>query len=474
MMKETPDIFPDFVRKKFRGSGKAREQQSKLNSGAAPPLYRLPENLRQQIYPGPKTRSVYPGSRSRKLLGEQATEANIMEKNIYTVSALNRSAKRLLENQFPLIWVDGEISNFVSPGSGHWYFSLKDKTAQIRCAMFRSHNNALKFQPENGMHVVMRAKVSLYEGRGDFQLIVNHMEEIGFGALQRAFEQLKQKLFKAGLFDKKHKKTLPAFPKTIGVVTSPTGAAIQDILSVLKRRFPYANVMIYPALVQGNQAADTIVQAIKIANQQKTCDVLLLARGGGSIEDLWPFNEEIVAQAIFDSLIPIVTGIGHEIDFTIADFVADHRAPTPSAAAEFITPDQQELLQQIQNYRLRLQNNIHKRIEQKQLLFDGLTRRLQQCHPLHRLLEQTQRLDRLQQALFTAQKRLLEQKQTQLKTIARALNSVSPLATLQRGYSIVTNSMNQIIKDSQSIKIGENITVRLAKGKLQASVNHVE
>ena len=267
------------------------------------------------------------------------------ERDIYTVSDLNARARVILEECFKTIWVSGEISNLAKPNSGHLYFSLKDERAQVRCAFFRNSQRGLRFTPENGQHVLVQAQVSFYAARGDFQLIVSQMEMAGAGALQVAFEQLKQRLHKEGLFSQAHKKKLPLFPKCLGIITSPTGAAIRDILKVLQRRFSSIPIIIYPTLVQGDKAADQISMAIQRATQRKECDVLILARGGGSLEDLWPFNEEKVARAMFHCPIPIVTGIGHEIDVTIADFVADQRASTPSAAAEMVSPNQQEQMQ---------------------------------------------------------------------------------------------------------------------------------
>src|SRR3990167_3374727 len=264
-------------------------------------------------------------------------------KEIYTVSELNADARALLEGTFDRLWIEGEISNFVAPGSGHWYFSLKDANAQVRCALFKGSQRKINFTPKNGMHVLLRAGVSLYEARGEFQLIADFMEERGEGKLRRAFEILKKKLETAGWFSEEHKKEITEYPQCIGVVTSPTGAAIRDILHVLKRRYPCVPVIIYPTLEQGETAAPAIAKAIHLANQRKECDVLIVARGGGSLEDLWPFNEEVTAKAIYESKLPIISGVGHEIDFTIADFVADVRAPTPSAAAEIAVPDRTEI-----------------------------------------------------------------------------------------------------------------------------------
>jgi len=396
-----------------------------------------------------------------------------MQEHIFTVSELNQLTRDLLESHFSRIWVEGEISNFVCPSSGHWYFSLKDKSAQVRCAMFRGHNNRTNFKPENGMHVILFARPGLYEGRGDFQLIVEKIEEVGFGRLQRAFEELKQKLAKEGLFDQANKKPLPKFPKKIGVVTSPTGAAIRDILSVLKRRFPLPPIIVYPSLVQGDAAAKQIAATIKIANQRKECDVLIVARGGGSIEDLWSFNEEIVARAIFVSQIPIISGIGHEIDSTIADFVADHRAPTPSAAAEFVSPNKQEILQQLQKTKQRLHYSINKFCEYQHVVLKNLTNQIKQFHPIQQLQDKTQQLDLIEQKLIAAQYKLLETKQTKFQLLFQALNTISPLATLQRGYAIVTNKQNTVVRNTSEVKVGEKLNTKLATGKLQCTVEQI-
>ena len=286
----------------------------------------------------------------------------VLERDIFSVSRLVRETRSVLESSFPLLWIEGEISNFSRPASGHMYFSLKDEAAQVRCAMFRGKNIHLRFKPENGMHVLVRVRPTLYETRGDFQLLIEHMEEAGLGALQRAFEELKTRLGKEGLFDTRSKQSIPVLPKQIGVITSPTGAAIRDILSVLKRRFPAIPVLIYPTAVQGENAATEIASMIKLADQRKECDVLVLARGGGSIEDLWAFNEEVVARAIHACETPLIAAIGHEVDFTIADFVADQRAPTPSAAAELITPDQHDFRQRLNKQFDRLNQQLNHQI----------------------------------------------------------------------------------------------------------------
>lgn len=395
----------------------------------------------------------------------------VQKQSIFTVSELNRSARYLLEDRFPSIWVEGEISNLVQHASGHWYFSLKDHAAQVRCAMFRSANQHLNFKVENGISVLVQAKVSLYENRGDFQLIVDHMEDAGLGLLQRKFEELKNKLEKQGLFATDHKKKLPEFPKTIGVITSPTGAAIRDILQILKRRYAIAHIIVYPTLVQGDLAADQIVEAIQVANQRGECDVIILARGGGSLEDLWPFNEEKVAHAIFESQLPIVTGIGHEIDFTIADFVADVRAPTPSAAAEMISPNQESLLSHLKQMQKRLIYNIQKPLDHVKKELIHLQKRLIQCHPKNQIEQQMQRIDRCEKALIQAQMRIIENKKNKLTILARAFNAMSPLNTLERGYSILMDKEEHVIYKTQQVKKGTEITARLSDGTIHCQVS---
>jgi exodeoxyribonuclease VII large subunit len=394
------------------------------------------------------------------------------DKTIFTVSQLNQLAHSVLADCFSSVWVEGEISNFICANSKHWYFSLKDRHAQVRCVMFYSSQKSVKFKPENGMHVLLRASASLYENRGDFQLIVDHVEEIGFGALQRAFEQLKLKLQKEGLFDESFKKPLPTLPKRIGVITSPTGAAIRDVLSVLKRRFPLVQIIIYPSQVQGKEAANELVQAIQTANTRCECDVLILCRGGGSIEDLWPFNEEIVARAIFASDIPIISGVGHEIDFTIADFVADQRAPTPSAAAEIAVPDLQKLLQQFTQQQRQLIDQAFKKIEQLQLHLNRLNSSLILLSPQNQLRQKTQRVDQLEKMFLLSEQRLLEKKNLQLENVVKALNAMNPLAILQRGFSVLYNQKDQVIRSANTVQVGDSIKARLSEGTLQCTVDH--
>lgn len=434
---------------------------------------------------------------------------------IFTVSRLNRDVRFLLEDSFPLLWIEGEISNFSVPQSGHWYFSLKDSVAQVRCAMFRPQNRKLNFIPKDGSHVLIKARVSLYEGRGEFQLLIEHLEEAGEGRLQQEFEKLKKRLFDAGLFDPAHKKKLPLMPQTIGVITSPTGAAIRDILSVLKRRFSCANIIIYPTLVQGELAANNIVEAIQIAAMRKECDVLILSRGGGSLEDLWPFNEEKVAHAIFNCPIPLISGVGHEVDFTIADFVADQRAATPSAAAELVVPHCEELLEALQQSKFAFLRLIKQPLQHFQKTLEWMQTHLMQQHPKRKLTERTQRLDlcemtltrlmtaRIQhnklqlQALqarllqtapqYTIQDirhtlqdqltnlhfhlhHLLRLRQEKLSVLAGKLDGLSPLLTLQRGFAIVTDQKKRVLVDACQVGVGEKVEVQLMKGKLVCEV----
>ena len=435
------------------------------------------------------------------------------EQSVYAVSELSNLAKDLLEGRFARVCIAGEISNLACPSSGHWYFSLKDDKAQIRCAMFRGQNRRVPWQPDNGQQVLVYGKISLYTPRGDFQLIAEELEEAGIGALRRAFEQLKKRLAQEGLFATEHKQILPDLPQRIGIITSATGAALQDSLNVLKRRFACANVIIYPSLVQGEQAATHIVKAIQTANRRDECDVLLLVRGGGSLEDLWPFNEEVVARAIAASQLPIVTGVGHEIDTTIADYVADFSCPTPSAAAEIVTPDAQELSWQIQQSKQQLIRLIHHTIKNQQQHLQLLQSKL--IHPQQHIREQAQRLDLLEQRLHQCQHKQLQQAKIRLQQLsarlqhpqlqisqannrcqqlrqqlnhhmqqhlqqqkhslnhlAARLHTLSPLATLQRGYAIASNAANgKIINSAEQITSGDKLRVRLAHDELLCTVD---
>ncbi len=448
------------------------------------------------------------------------TSPTLPQRDIFSVSRLVRESKAVLEGSFPLLWVEGEISNLARPASGHIYFTLKDEAAQVRCAMFKMRVAHLGFRPANGQRVTARVRVSLYEARGEFQLITEQMEEAGFGALQRKFEALKNRLGREGLFNTEQKQPIPSLPKRIGVITSPSGAAIRDILTILKRRFPAVPVVIYPVQVQGESAKEEIAAALKLAARRNECDVLILSRGGGSLEDLWAFNEEVVARAIFDCPIPVVSGVGHEIDTTIADFVADLRAPTPSAAAELITPDQYELRQTLDRQQLRLSSALQRQLEQRQQQLDWLARRLQQCHPGERLQQQRERIGelagrlrraldnrlrhaeaqlltlnarlqrhnplpplqslqrrnrQLAQRLQQTQQRILDTRRQQLAAIGRALESVSPLATLERGYAIVQRSDDQhILTDAGHARVGDTVEAKLARGSLVCRVEKVK
>ncbi len=445
---------------------------------------------------------------------------DFQKREVYTVSRLVRETRVVLEGSFPLIWVSGEISNLAQPASGHIYFSLKDEIAQVRCAMFRMKRQRLRFEPRNGQQVLLRARVSLYETRGEFQLIAEHMEPAGEGALRIAFEQLKQKLAAEGLFDATHKIDLPVIPRQIGIITSPSGAAIRDLLTVLKRRFPALPVIIYPVQVQGEGAADQMTHMLQLANRRNECDLLILSRGGGSLEDLQAFNDEGLARAIHASGIPVVTGIGHEIDFTIADFVADHRAPTPSAAAELVSPDQAAWLRQlqqsgqrlnlIQTRRLRLlrealsalSNRLHRqhpnqRLQQRAQRFDELCQRLKKAQQLH-LVTREHRLEKLRSRLFrlspqqrierqrndyqryvqrlqqAVERRLLDGR-AKLSQLARDLDTLSPLNTLNRGYAIVSREQDKrIIRTSSEVNRGDRVRARLSQGGLVCRVEDID
>ena len=433
-----------------------------------------------------------------------------------SVSELNRQVKTLLEEGLAKLWVEGEISNLARPASGHLYFSLKDETSQIRCAYFRQRQRGPTINLRNGDQVLAFGRVSIYEARGEYQIIVEQLEAAGEGELRRRFEALKKKLQAEGLFDEERKKSLPALPQRIGVVTSPSGAAIRDILTVLKRRFPSIPVLIYPTLVQGETAGALISDAIATAVARNECDVLIIARGGGSLEDLWSFNEELVARAIHECPIPIVSAVGHEVDFTIADFVADVRAPTPSGAAEIIVPDQDEWLRSLTATAERFATLGRRYLEGKYQTVDWLSRRLTQSSPAATAARQSDWLRNLQQILTGAirhdlatrarnlevirsrlmqrspaisvnqsmhrlsslKQRLsgsgvaaLDRLTVRLRLAARTLDSVSPLATLNRGYAIVNDHQTgTILTDAAKVKPGSEISAKLAHGSLQAIV----
>ena len=450
-------------------------------------------------------------ARPGKLAGMSAPE-----RDVYTVGRLNREVRLLIEHGMPTLWVEGELTNFSRPASGHWYFTLKDRDAQVRCAMFRQRNSVLRFVPKDGQLVMARVRVGLYEPRGEYQLQVEHLEDSGIGALRREFERLKEKLQAEGLFASTLKRPLPTLPTRIGVVTSPSGAAIRDILNILARRFAAVPVVIYPTAVQGKDAVPQLLNAISQASTREECDVLIVARGGGSMEDLWAFNDEAVARAIRSAPMPVVTGIGHEIDFTIADFVADVRAPTPSGAAELVVPDSSMWRATLSKLSHRLQQTLARRLMDDRSSLQQLRRRLELTHPGHRVNQAAQKLDELTQRLGAAwalqrsqratrlhrlEARLAgvsprhhlealrarvtrldhrlrqtwlqewQQRQQRLALASRTLNAVSPLAVLDRGYALVTLAESgRLVQDPREAPIGTLIEARVANGKLRAQV----
>lgn len=436
--------------------------------------------------------------------------------NIFTVSRLNAEVRLLLENEMGIVWLVGEISNFSAPVSGHWYLTLKDSRAQVKCAMFRGNNRRVTFKPANGNQVLVKARLSLYEPRGDYQLIIESMQPEGDGRLQQEFEELKMKLAAEGLFAQTSKQPLPEHPKCVGIITSKTGAALYDILDVLKRRDPSLPIVIYPTMVQGEDAAIQIAQAIGRANSRNECDVLIVGRGGGSLEDLWCFNNEILARTISASQIPIISAVGHEVDVTIADFVADVRAPTPSAAAELVSRDNshkdqtlvarqhklasalryylaqqkqqaaqllhrlerqhpsyqlQRQSQQLDELDMRLQRAMQRFISVRQQAVERKHYRLQLNSPVKRLTQQKSKLERAEQKLLDAMDRNLLTVRHQLAMAAEKLEAVSPLATLKRGYSITQTEQGKVITQAEDVKTGDRLVTRLANGEIRSTVN---
>jgi exodeoxyribonuclease VII large subunit len=441
------------------------------------------------------------------------------QQHILQVSELTKKVRFLIESELNTVWLTGEISNFVAANSEHWYLSLKDSKSQVKCAMFKGHNRRVRITPRNGQQVLVRAKVSLYEPRGDFQLILEHMEDAGTGLLRQKFEQLKERLTHEGLFSLQYKKTLPKHITCVGVVTSPTGAAVKDIITVLQRRNPSIKVIIYPTLVQGESAVEHIIQAINVANQRNECDVLIVGRGGGSLEDLWCFNDEYVVRAIFASTLTIISAVGHEIDTTLSDYVADVRAATPSAAAELVSQDSDELCKHLQQLQQRLQNSIKQKQQYNQQQLRALQHRLAQVHPEQKLLQQQQKCDdltlrlqqtithklehlkqqpqhlseqlhylspaknisywqqttqQLEQRLINALQYKLTTSENRFSALIEQLHLVSPLATLARGYSITRNEREQVINSSKQVQKNEIINIQLSDGAIKAKVlcNH--
>jgi len=439
------------------------------------------------------------------------------QRKIYTVLEITSEIKHAVE-KFGIIWIQGEISNFKHHTSGHMYFSLKDDRAQIKAAFFRNNNCYLKFRPEDGLEVLVRGRLSVYEPRGDYQVIVEYMEPKGLGSLQLAFEQLKEKLRKEGLFDEAHKVALPLLPRKIGVVTSPTGAAIQDMLRILKRRNASLHVLVFPARVQGAGAAEEIASGVRYFNSRDDIDVIIVGRGGGSIEDLWAFNEEVVARAIYDSDVPVISAVGHEVDYTIADFVADLRAPTPSAAAEMVSGAREELLSTVQSLFGRLSQSARLLLEKKRSAmerlarsrafnaapnmirdleqrFDEATLRMQQAMTrftvslrhservaqarlagidLRMLIRgKSERLSRSGQLLNANLRACLQRQRGRLEVAAGRLNALSPLAILARGYSICRDTRGVLVRYAASVRSGDSVRVTLAKGELDCRVEGV-
>ncbi|EGQ8535531.1 exodeoxyribonuclease VII large subunit [Vibrio parahaemolyticus] len=436
--------------------------------------------------------------------------------NIFTVSRLNAEVRLLLENEMGIVWLVGEISNFSAPVSGHWYLTLKDSRAQVKCAMFRGNNRRVTFKPANGNQVLVKARLSLYEPRGDYQLIIESMQPEGDGRLQQEFEELKMKLAAEGLFAQTNKLPLPEHPKRVGIITSKTGAALYDILDVLKRRDPSLPVVIYPTMVQGDDAAIQIAQAIGRANSRNECDVLIVGRGGGSLEDLWCFNNEILARTIAASQIPIISAVGHEVDITIADFVADVRAPTPSAAAELVSRDNshkdqslvakqhklasamryylaqqkqqsaqllhrlerqhpsyqlQRQSQQLDELDMRLRRAMQRFIDTRQQAVERKHHRLQLNSPIKHLAQQKSRLERVEHKLMDAMDRKLLTMRHQLAIAAEKLDTVSPLATLKRGYSITQTDQGKVVTSADDVKTGDLLVTRLANGEIHSTVS---
>jgi exodeoxyribonuclease VII large subunit len=442
----------------------------------------------------------------------QTSESDGSNAEILSVSDLNKAAKSLLEGHFPMVFVEGEISNFSVPASGHWYLTLKDEGGQLRTAMFRNRNQRVRFKPRNGLKVLIRGKISLYEARGEYQFIAEHMEEAGEGELRRAFEALKQRLQTEGLFNEARKRALPALPKHLAIITSPTGAAIRDVLSVLNRRFPALNCTIIPSQVQGDEATQQIVAALETANafDEPGFDAILLTRGGGSLEDLWTFNTEPVALAIANSRVPVVSAIGHESDFTIADFVADLRAATPSAAAEILAPDQTDWMQQFDGLAQRLTRAQGSQLRAAQASVQSLTRRLR--NPSQTLAQMNERLERLQPRLLTTVKRALQhpeldrlekqintgieqqlkQAQTRLSSLsgrqaeliqrqlidersnlqrlAGQLNALSPLAVMERGFSLIRDEAQTVIGRAVQLRADQAVTIDFSDGTANAII----
>ncbi len=398
--------------------------------------------------------------------------ANITPSHLFTVSELNRLARNVLEQSFPLFWVSGEVSNFTRAASGHWYFSLKDTGAQVRCVMFKGRNSYVDFTPREGDKIEARCTVTLYEARGDFQLTVEFVQRAGLGALFEAFEKLKNKLSSEGLFDAAVKRAIPKHPQQIGIVTSPDAAALRDVLTTLKRRMPNIPIVIYPSPVQGKGAAQLIVNAINMASERAECDVLIICRGGGSIEDLWQFNEEIVARAIANCSIPTISGVGHETDFTICDFVADMRAATPTAAAELATPARNGLILALRQLKQQLTRNIQFTLSQRAQALDYLARSL--ISPSQQIEQQKTQLAQLTYRLNASVNQQLQTKQQHLLRLKQNLTHLNPQAVLTRGYAFVQNKLGAIVSASQQLQSGDEVTLTFSTGSADATITKIK
>jgi exodeoxyribonuclease VII large subunit len=394
------------------------------------------------------------------------------EAKVFSVKEINRLVRELLEQSFPSFWISGEISNFISASSGHWYFSLKDDEAQVRCTMFKNKNMAADWTPKNGEKIEAKCFIGLYEARGEYQLNVDLIRHAGAGLLSEAFNQLKERLLKEGLFETSRKKLIPQFPKSIGVISSPTGAAIEDILTTLKRRSPHIPVFIYPSLVQGKEAPVAIVKAIETANIRMECDVLILARGGGSIEDLWAFNEEIVARAIVASKIPTITGVGHETDTTIADFVSDLRAPTPTGAAELVTSHTVELVKTIQVYKNQLNKVMAGVIRELMQKIDYLEKRL--ISPQQQIQRQKEQIHQYIQRINQSMKNAMILYRLKIDKLKLNFDHLNPHAVLSRGYSIITNVDGQIVNNVNQLKLDDKIRIQLNHGQADANISDLK
>jgi exodeoxyribonuclease VII large subunit len=399
------------------------------------------------------------------------SQENALNTKVLTVSELNRLAKNILEQSFPLFWVSGEVSNFTRAASGHWYFSLKDAGAQVRCVMFKGRNSYVDFTPREGDKIEARCTVTLYEARGDFQLTVEFVQRAGLGALFEAFEQLKRKLSSEGLFDANIQQAIPQHPKKIGIVTSADAAALRDVLTTLKRRMPNIPIIIYPTPVQGKGVAQLIANAINTANERAECDVLIICRGGGSIEDLWQFNEEVVARAIANCTIPTISGVGHETDFTICDFVADIRAATPTAAAEFATPSRDEMLNRTNQLKLQLSKNMQLVLNQQYQALDYLARRL--ISPSQQIAQQKAQITQMAYRLNNSINQQLRGKQQTLLRLQQNLQHLNPKAVLTRGYALVQTQSGAIVSNSSQLNSGGEVMLTLGVGSADATIKAI-